>query len=357
VTVFGNPSTRRSDRSPARPLSQERVFCCPGPLRRRLTPLLAALFALLLVVQPVLAQQPATPVVDTAALQRAVDWLVSQQADDGGYIGFSGESDAGATVDAVLALAAAREGGIDVDLEPALDFLSAEDHGLVYAQTGAGQAAKLVMAVVAAGGDPRDVAGVDPLSLAMAVNDDTGFYGSGAFDHSLAMIAIAAAGEEVPDEAVSRLVDAQQDNGSWAFDGSELEGSGDSNTTAIAIQAMAVAGEGSGRDVQQALDWLKSVQDAGGGFTYQPTDGAAPDANSTGIVVQGLIAAGQDPSSGEWKNAMGALLAFQNESGAFRYMDDPPDDNLFATVQAIPAVAGVAFPVIADSGIATPIAA
>jgi hypothetical protein len=95
VTVFGNPSTRRSDRTPARPLSQERVFCCPGPLRRRLTPLLAALVALLLIVQPVLAQQPATPVVDTAALQRAVDWLVSQQADDGGYIGFSGEWDPG----------------------------------------------------------------------------------------------------------------------------------------------------------------------------------------------------------------------------------------------------------------------
>jgi len=33
-------------------------------------PLLAALFALLLIAQPILAQQPATPVVDVSALER-----------------------------------------------------------------------------------------------------------------------------------------------------------------------------------------------------------------------------------------------------------------------------------------------
>ena len=356
MTAFAESSTR-SEGSSDRPLSQERVFCCPAALRRAVSPLLAALFALLLIVQPVLAQQPATPVVDQAALQLAVGWLVSQQADDGGYIGFSGESDASATVDAVLALAAAREAGIEVDLEPALDFLYAADHALVYAQTGAGQAAKLTLAVVAAGGDPRDIAGVDVLSLATKVNGDTGFYGTGAFDHALSMLAMAAAGVDIPQEAVSRLVDAQQDNGSWAFDGSELEGSGDSNTTAIAIQAMAAAGEGRGRDVRQALEWLRTAQDPGGGFTYQPADGAAPDANSTGIVVQALIAAEQDPTSADWNNAMGALLTFQNESGAFRYMDVPPDDNLFATVQAIPAVAGVAYPIFGAADAATPVAA
>ena len=42
--------------------------------------------------------------------------------------------------------------------------------------------------------------------------------------------------------------------------------------------------------------------------------------------------------------ALGALLDLQNESGAFAYMLSVPDDNQFATAQAIPAVSGVAFP-------------
>lgn len=357
MTDFARPSLRRTNRSANRPLSQERVFCLLPTLRRTFTPLVAVLFALLTFAEPMMAQQPATPVGASAGLQRAVDWLLGQQAGDGGFVGFSGETDTGTTVDAVLALAAAQRAGVEVDLQPALDFLFAEDHALVYAQTGAGQAAKLVLAVIAGGGDPRNVAGVDPLSLAMIPNPDTEFYGTGAFDHALAMLAMAAAGEAIPDEAVSRLVDAQQDNGSWAFDGSELDGSGDTNTTAIAIQAMAATGRGTRRDVRQALDWLRSVQTESGGFPYQPSDGAAPDANSTGLVVQALIAAEQDPSSDEWNDAMGALLAFQNESGAFRYMDEPPDDNLFATLQAIPAMAGIAFSSIGEFDVDVPLAA
>jgi prenyltransferase beta subunit len=319
--------------------------------------LLMALLAVLVVLSPVSAQQ-ATPAVGGDPLDAATAWLLTQQAEDGGFVGFSGETDAGTTVDAILALAAAQQAGVEVDLAPALVFLSQGDGALIYAQTGAGQAAKLVLALVAAGSDPHDINGVDPYSLVQAgLNADTGFYGFGAFDHALAMLAMVAVGDDVPEEAVSRLVNAQLEDGSWAFDGSEAEGAGDTNTTAIAIQAMAAAGFGDGRDVLQALDYLRSTQVVGGGFPYQPADGAAADANSTGIVVQALIAAGQDPTSPEWNDAQSALLGFQNESGAFRYMMDPPDDNLFATLQAIPAIAAVPFPIVDLGDVATPIAA
>lgn len=319
--------------------------------------LLVALFAMLFVVSPIAAQQ-ATPTASTGAIERATAWLLTQQAEDGGFAGFSGTTDAGTTVDAILALAAAQQAGVEVDLAPAITFLSQGDTALVYAQTGAGQAAKLVLALVAAGGNPRDVNGVDPYSLALAgLSPETGFYGFGAFDHSLVMMAMVALGDRVPSEAVSRLVNAQLKDGSWAFDGSEAEGAGDTNTTAIAIQAMAAAGEGSGRDVNQALDYLRSVQLEDGGFPYQPADGAPSDANSTAIVVQAIVSVGQDPASGDWRNAQEALLAFQNESGAFRYMNEPPDDNLFATLQAIPAVAAIPFPIVNAVDDATPIAA
>ena len=82
-------------------------------------------------------------------------------------------------------------------------------------------------------------------------------------------------------------------------------------------------------------------------------EGAEPEQVLVGIEtdrgpwVQALIAAGEDPASAEWGNASAALASFQNGSGAFRYMRDMPDDNLFATVQAIPALAGTPFPIAA----------
>ena len=233
----------------------------------------------------------------------------------------------------------------------------AGDHALVYAQSGAGQAAKLVLAIVAVGGDPRNVNGVNPLELATrSPDEESGLYGSGVYDHTLVMLALVAAGRHVPKEAISALVNRQINDGSWSFDGTEDVGAGDTNTTAMAVQALVAAGYGGRRDVRQGVAYLMSVQLADGGFPFQPGADAAADGNSTGLVVQALFAAGMDPRSAEWKNAYGALESFQNPSGAFYYMASQPDDNLFATVQAIPAIAGVALPII-PANVATPVAA
>ena len=88
----------------------------------------------------------------------------------------------------------------------------------------------------------------------------------------------------------------------------------------------------------------------------------AGDANSTAIVVQAILAVGPDPASADWNTAAAALAGFQNPSGAFRYTDDQPEDNLVATVQAIPAIAGLPYPIAAEAGgdgteVATPPAA
>jgi hypothetical protein len=50
-----------------------------------------------------------------------------------------------------------------------------------------------------------------------------------------------------------------------------------------------------------------------------------------------------------------ALAALQNESGAFAWQAAIPDDNLLATVQALPAVAGKAFP-LATMDVGAPVA-
>lgn len=349
MTVF--PS---SIRFPARPLHAERVFCC-SRVSRVGRALLAALLMAFVVLSPV-AAQTATPAPATG-LESGAAWLQAQAGADGGYIGFSGEPDTGTTVNVLLALAALKQAGIPVDLQPATNFLLAGDHALVYAQTSAGDAALLVLAAVAVGLDPRNVAGVDPLSLAThALDRNTKLYGGGVYDHALVILAMVAAGDEVPKAAISALADYQLKDGSWAFDGSTTDGAGDTNTTAIAIQALVAAGFKGGRDIEQALGYLKSVQLDDGGFPFQPGQGAAADGNSTGLVVQALFAAGEDPRGGDWNGAYAALQSFQNPSGAFHYLAAQPDDNLFATVQALPALAGIAFPII-PAALATPIAA
>jgi hypothetical protein len=300
--------------------------------------------------------QDATPAATPGAapgLEAAVDWLVAQQQDDGGFLGFSGASDPGATTDAVLALAAARNAGLEVDLTSSLAYL--ESTAIDYAQAGTGQAAKLALSIIAAGDDPRDVGGIDTLSLVENGQDqETGIYGLGIYDHALSILAIIGGGGSVPDSAIDALRETQISDGSWAFDAKPDVGAGDTNTTAMVIQALVAAGAGDNPMVQTALDYLKTAQVESGGFGYQPKEPLVADANSTGLVVQAIIAVGQDPALSDWGDAPAALAAFQNPSGAFRYNDDTPDDNLFATVQAIPAVAGFALPITAEGGEATP---
>ena len=153
----------------------------------------------------------------------------------------------------------------------------------------------------------------------------------------------------MPSNAVDKLRALQIGDGAWAFDGAMGAGAGDTNTSALVVQALAADGLAADPMVDKALAYLRSTQLAAGGFPYQPGAATAADANSTSLVVQALIATGKDPASAEWKNAAAALAAFQNPSGAFRYADAPPEDNLFATIQALPAIAGLAFPIRAAS--------
>jgi len=165
------------------------------------------------------------------------------------------------------------------------------------------------------------------------------------------VLALKSAQRPIPTAAVELIKTAQQENGSWAWDGSAAT-AGDTNTTAFAVQALVAAGEAPGSDaVTSALAYYKGIQNEDGGWPYQnPSEfGTATDANSTAVTVQALLAAGQNPAGTDWTAAGGAtpllaLESLQNESGAFAWQAAMPDDNLLATVQALPALAGKAFP-------------
>lgn len=283
----------------------------------------------------------------------ALDYLRSQQNADGGFgSGFSPESTLGATADVVLAIVSAggdpaafnREGNTP------LSYLAAQAPSAV---TG-GDLAKLALAVVAAGENPRQFGGVDAVARLEGLLGPSGKIGGDAdtlVGHCLAVLALKGAGQPIPSAAVDYIKSAQQDSGAWAWDGSAATAA-DTNTTAFAVQALAAAGVPAGDEVvTRALAYYKGIQNEDGGWPYQnpSTYGTATDANSTAVSIQAILAAGQDPAGSGWATAAGstpmaALEALQNESGAFAWQAAMPDDNLLATVQALPAVAGQAFP-------------
>ncbi len=341
-----------------------------------LVALVLAASGLVLTPGPGVAQN-ATPAVVTAtpdpaldALDRAIAYLIDQQGDDGGFIGLSGTSDPGTTADAVVALKAAEIRGVATTsaINTATGYL--EDQAAAYAAVGPGQAAKLALAVVAAGRDPSRFGGVDLLAAATspaaapaagtpaATPTVPGVYGTGLYDHGLALLALAAAGRDPEPAAIDVLRATQVDDGSWSFAGTTEPGSGDSNTTALIIQALVATGNGEDPMVENALQYLASVETTTGQFAFQSADPLVADANSTALAVQAIIATGGDSTSADdWKNAARGLAAFQNVSGSFRYQDTDPSDNLLATLQAIPALAGVRLPVGMACDQATPAAA
>jgi prenyltransferase beta subunit len=272
-------------------------------------------------------------------LSAALDYLRTVQGEDGGFSnGFAPESDLGATADAVVAIAAAGEDVAEYaagDDQTPLDALGALIEAGV-ADENAGQLAKVITALVAAGEDPSDFNGRDLVSDLLALQGEEGTFGMGAFDHCLSVIALQNAGEPLPDGALDAFLAAQNDDGGWGFIADQAS---DTNTTGLCLQAL--AREDAEDAVSSGLDYLASIQNEDGGWPYQsPSDfGTTSDASSTALVVQALIALEEDLT--EWNNPQDFLTGLQEESGAFRYQDEMPGDNILATIGAIPALAGV----------------
>ncbi len=309
--------------------------------------------ALLLVVLlafsagPALIQPAQAAVPQPDAADAALDWLRTQQMSDGGFAAFSEVSDASVSADAAYAFAAA---GVHPD-----NVVSASDASLLgYLRSVAGQevanpgrAAKLVLALHVAGDDPRDVGGTDLVSaIELGLNGETGWYGDSFFGHLLALLALASQDAAIPDAAIDAIVTAQTPEGSWGFNGDPTAGTGDSNTTSMAIQAL-VAIDGDPAAIDAGLDYLRSLQNAEDGtISYDSLSVGDPggDANSTALAIQAFVAAGEDPATLEHGDLLTALLTFQNESGAFQFQPAFPDDSLLATAQAVPALLLKAFP-------------
>ncbi|MBW5485977.1 prenyltransferase/squalene oxidase repeat-containing protein [Streptomyces bambusae] len=151
-----------------------------------------------------------------------------------------------------------------------------------------------------------------------------GLYGTndptydGVFRQSLALLAQHTAGVKPAQAGVDWLTGQQCANGSFAAfrpdtaKACDAATPVDTNATAAAVQALAALG-GHQETVKKAVDWLKSVQNDDGGWSYGPGTAmdTGTDANSTGIVAGALTAAGENPAELRSKAGKTAVNAFQ----------------------------------------------
>lgn len=292
-------------------------------------------------IQAAVAAEPQPEAADSA-----LGWLRSQQLEDGAFPGVNGEADLGTTTDVIFAFAAA---GVDPatvgDGASVVDYLTG---AVASPELSNGQLAKVVMALVASNVDPRNVGGRDLVAdIQSGFDPATGLYDVSFYAHALIVMGLASAGVEVNPAALDAIDAAQIEDGSWSFTGAPDPVTGDSNTTALIIQALVAAGRDDGA-VDAGVEYLRSLQAADGSIAYDAS--AAPDlagdANSTALAIQAFVAAGEDPDALPNGSAVEALLTFQKDNGAFFWQAAfGTDDNLLATVQAIPALLLAPLPV------------
>ena len=318
-------------------------------------------------------------------------WLASQITTNGGFVRAFGSPDPTDTAYAVIGLHAAKVGG------------AASTQAIAYLETQLGTALQsdgsdapgalsyFIMAAVAAGADPHHFGGSAPandlvarlLATQRTSGTDAGLFGAqdpsfdGAFREGLALAAMKAAKVKKKDThviaATTWLTKQQCANGLWQSyradvaiacppaDPNFFTGP-DTNSSGMAMQGLAAYGKKPLK--KQAIASLDAVQTSDGGFSFMAAPGQSSDPDSTAIVIQGLLAFGSKPTKSIWSTPNGnpydALAAFQlgctssvADRGAF-FFPGSTTPNMFATVQAVPALATKKLPVHKTKKLAEP---
>lgn len=284
------------------------------------------------------------------AVERGAAYLDGRRTSNGAFFVSDAPPDLVAEVLASLAVSGDRR-----DARQSMAFLS--DQGPKRAKTKAAYAGRLVMGIVAAGSDPTSLGGFDYVAtLESSYTETTGAYDSSTvYADALALLGVSAVRHSPPEPALAYLKGHQCPGGgfSWA---PGCTRPADTDTTAVALMALIASGVTMDDPaVSQARFFLNSTQRTDGGFALDPHLPNDPtNANSTGLVLSAIAALGEDPASGEWtrygRGPVAALLSLQDPSGGFRHRASDASANDYATVQALPGLAGRALPVMRWKG-------
>jgi energy-coupling factor transport system substrate-specific component len=202
-----------------------------------------------------------------------------------------------------------------------------------------GDMERTILVLIGAGVDPRKF-GRDLVARLRAHRKGDGSWPGQVNPTAFGILALSAAGNR---KGLSRsaawLRSAQNADGGWGF----ARGSAsDPDSTGAALQALAAAG-GSRGAIARGAGWLREVQGENGGFAVS---GGSANAQSTAWAVQGLVAAGTAPASvrSAGRSPLDYLRSVQAADGHYRYSSSSDQTRVWVTGQALVAVSGEAFP-------------
>jgi len=317
-----------------------------------------ALFLVLVSSQAALAGYPVTGSEAASSLARAVQYLHRVQNRDGGFPAKpGGESSQAVTCWVIMALEAAGEDVAGTAWAPSgkspLDYLETCKDDIQETC----DYARLLLALSAAAKDPK----YKELDLTEKISSfqqsDGAFFQPGRGEkgminaHMWSVLALASDGKKIPNQDKAREWLLARQNGDGGF--SWLEGyQSDADDTGVALQVLVLLGENPNNStaVKNALAYIKRCQEDNGGFNCGDAWMASgANAASDAWVIQGLIAAGEDPQSLKWskngKNAVTHLLSLQNSDGSFNWKEGLASSPVTMTAYAVTALAGKPFPV------------
>ena len=280
---------------------------------RRVLACTSALAVAILFISPVAPAGAADP-ASTTASANAVAWLKTQEQPDGGFeVGnFAGFE----TRDAVLAIAEQAQTGAAWNTAAALAAIEALQaggsgptpldylEGLVAGSNDQGVAAKTVVLVSEPLGiDPTAFGSVDLLAKMGGCTGTTAPTFNGLLYLVIAQQLLCAV---APSANITTVRNAQQANGGWGFAGDNTATDIDSDTTALAVEALIRTGVTiSDAAVHNALMFFATNFQANGAWQFFGVD----DPNSTAMAILGLTAAGYDVTTSCWRDTLVPALA------------------------------------------------
>ncbi|PKM78048.1 MAG: hypothetical protein CVU90_04865 [Firmicutes bacterium HGW-Firmicutes-15] len=329
-------------------------------MRRKKIPICLSLTILLvfLLTSVVLANNILADQQTGVSINKAVNYLHSIQNNDGGFPGKAGgPSSMGTCCWVIMALEA---GGEDVTsntwaptgLNP-INYLSNLDNSL----ESTNDYARLLLALSAAQQSPvfQNINLAEKIisfqqsdgQFAQPLLKENGFINS----HLWSILALTSAGCDIPNKESAKkwLKDRQNIDGGFGW----AEGiASDSDDTGIAIQTLVILGEDpkSSAAIKNAINYLNGCQDEDGGFNSgNDWMSSGSNASSSAWVLQGLIAAGENPLGEGWSksanNPVSYLLNLQTSDGFYNWKSDVISSPATITAQTIMALAQKPFPI------------
>lgn len=275
-----------------------------------------------------------------ADADRAATWLSAAQNGDGGW-GASAEDESAADITAwaMLGLAAAGRNPYDVRSVSGRDPVSYLRANLDQVRS-PGDLARTILALHAAGANPRNFGGRDLVAALAKKRRSNGSYENWPGSTAFAVLAMRVGGGGGIQSSISWLTRAQNRDGGW---GDTADSASTADGTGAVLQALPNA------DAAKAgLRYLRDHQHSDGGFAL---GGGGVNSQSTAWAAQGMIATGA--SAGK---ALEYLTARQEPDGHFRYSASSDQTPVWVTGQALAAAAGEAYPVEAPARQAQPAA-